>query len=130
MICTHRSRIDIILFQNQWGFIDFELSEKNVRIYDPCYASTALLTESFDEKDESRFKAWISIYRHLFRGYDETAHLIDAEKETVPYVILANQLVCVAWFSGRAQPPFSEILDINKRMTRCLLSHFDALMLK
>lgn len=33
------------------GFIDFELSERNIRIFDPCYASTANLSESFDEND-------------------------------------------------------------------------------
>lgn len=30
-----------------WGFLDFELSERNLRIYDPCYAATAILSECF-----------------------------------------------------------------------------------
>ena len=32
---------NIICAEVQWGFIDFELAERNVRIYDPCYAATA-----------------------------------------------------------------------------------------
>ena len=33
---------NIICADNQWGFIDFELAERNARIYDPCYAATAV----------------------------------------------------------------------------------------
>lgn len=38
---------NIICAEGRWGFIDFELSERNVRIYDPCYAATAVLSETF-----------------------------------------------------------------------------------
>lgn len=30
------------------GITDFELSERNLRIFDPCYAATAVLSENFD----------------------------------------------------------------------------------
>ncbi|MBQ9166326.1 MAG: helix-turn-helix domain-containing protein, partial [Oscillospiraceae bacterium] len=40
---------NVILCEEGWGFIDFELSERNVRIYDPCYAASAILSESFPE---------------------------------------------------------------------------------
>ena len=33
---------NIICADSQWGFIDFELAERNARIYDPCYAATAV----------------------------------------------------------------------------------------
>lgn len=42
---------NIILDGDKWGFVDFELGERNVRVFDPCYAATAILSESFDEKD-------------------------------------------------------------------------------
>lgn len=43
---------NIITAKDTWGFIDFDLSERNIRIFDPCYASTAILSESFDENDQ------------------------------------------------------------------------------
>ncbi len=45
------------------GFIDFELSERNIRIFDPCYASTAILSESFDKNDFHKLQKWIIIIR-------------------------------------------------------------------
>ena len=37
---------NIICAGDRWGFIDFELAERNARIYDPCYAATAVLSET------------------------------------------------------------------------------------
>ena len=35
---------NIITNADKWGFIDFDLSECSVRIYDPCYAASAILS--------------------------------------------------------------------------------------
>ena len=42
---------NIICTDDSWGFIDFDLAERNVRIYDPCYAATAVLSETFGEEN-------------------------------------------------------------------------------
>ena len=112
---------NIICADDQWGFIDFDLSERNVRIYDPCYAATAVLSECFGKDDEK----WLEMYRNIICGYDSVAHLTDNERKAVPYVILANQLVCVAWFAG--QDKYAELFKTNKRMTEWLLSKFEEL---
>ena len=112
---------NIICADDQWGFIDFDLSERNVRIYDPCYAATAVLSECFGKDDEK----WMEMYRNIICGYDSVAHLTDDERKAVPYVILANQLVCVAWFAG--QDKYAELFKTNKRMTEWLLSKFEEL---
>ena len=112
---------NIIYADDQWGFIDFDLSERNVRIYDPCYAATAVLSECFGKDDEK----WLEMYRNIICGYDSVAHLTDNERKAVPYVILANQLVCVAWFAG--QDKYAELFKTNKRMTEWLLSKFEEL---
>lgn len=112
---------NIICADDQWGFIDFDLSERNVRIYDPCYAATAVLSECFGKDDEK----WLEMYRNIICGYDSVAHLTDDERKAVPYVILANQLVCVAWFAG--QDKYAELFKTNKRMTEWLLSKFEEL---
>ena len=112
---------NIICAQDQWGFLDFELSERNARIYDPCYAATAVLSETFG-RDNDR---WLEIYRQILWGYDSVAHLTREERMAIPYVILANQFVCVAWFAG--QDKYAEIFEINKKMTRWLIEKFEEL---
>lgn len=59
---------NILRADNQWGFVDFELAERNARIYDPCYAATAVLSESFpDRKEDStgRLSADTTAWRSL-----------------------------------------------------------------
>ena len=112
---------NIIRDGEKWGFLDFELSERNVRIYDPCYAAAAVLSESFGRDMEG----WLEIYRGIFAGYDSAAALTPEEREAAPYVLLANQLVCTAWFAE--QEKYAELFETNKTMTRWLAEHFGEL---
>ena len=112
---------NIICSQNQWGFIDFDLAERNARIYDPCYAATAVLSERFGKDNEK----WLAVYRNIVCGYDSVAHLTDEERKAIPYVILANQFVCVAWFAG--QDKYAELFETNKKMTIWLIDRFEEL---
>ena len=112
---------NIICVDDQWGFIDFDLAERNARIYDPCYAATAVLSETFGQDN----RKWLGIYRDIICGYDSVAHLTDEERTAIPYIILANQFVCVAWFSE--QDKYAEIFETNKRMTMWLIENFEEL---
>ena len=112
---------NIICADAQWGFIDFELAERNARIYDPCYAATAVLSETFGKDNDK----WLDIYRDIICGYDSVAHLTQEERGAIPYVILANQFVCVAWFAE--QDKYAEIFETNKKMTNWLIRKFDEL---
>lgn len=112
---------NIICGDDRWGFIDFELAERNVRIYDPCYAATAVLSETFGQHDEK----WLEIYHDIIWGYDSVVHMTDEERRAIPSVILANQFVCVAWFSE--QDKYAEIYETNRQMTRWLLENYQAL---
>ena len=112
---------NIICGDDQWGFIDFELAERNARIYDPCYAATAVLSETFGHSNGK----WLRIYRDIICGYDSVAHLTDNERKAIPYILLANQFVCVAWFSE--QDKYAEIFETNKRMTVWLIDKFEEL---
>ena len=116
---------NIIVSRNKWGFTDFELSERNLRIYDPCYAATAILSENFDNNDSAKLSKWLEIYRNIIWGYDSVVKLTDEERKALPYVVIANQLICVAWFSK--QDKYTEIFETNKRMTQWLISVFDEL---
>ena len=112
---------NIICNQDQWGFIDFDLAERNARIYDPCYAATAVLSESFGKDND----LWLEVYRNIICGHDSVVQLTDEERNAIPYVILANQFVCVAWFAG--QDKYAELFETNKKMTLWLIDHFEEL---
>ncbi|MEW8995560.1 helix-turn-helix domain-containing protein [Clostridium sp.] len=102
--------------ENTVGFIDFELSEKNIRIYDPCYAATAIFSEIFSES--KNIEKWFDIYENIILGYDSVCNLTEEEKEALPYVVLSNQIVCYAYFSQLDK--FEELKHINKEMTLLL----------
>ena len=100
-----------------WGFLDFELSQRNVRIYDVAYAAGAVLSETFP--DEPR--RWLDCWKGLMEGYAPG----DAERRAAPLVLLGSQLVCVAWFAG--QEKHRELFETNRRMTLWLLEHLGEL---
>ena len=112
---------NIICAEDQWGFIDFELAERNARIYDPCYAATAVLSETFGRSND----IWLGIYRDILWGYDSVVHLTEEECRAIPYVILANQFVCVAWFAEQDQ--YAELFETNKAMTLWLMERLEQL---
>ena len=105
---------NLILDGESWGFLDFELSQRNVRIYDVVYAAGAVLSETFSGEPER----WLDCWHGLMEGYGPT----DAERRAAPLVLLGSQLVCVAWFSG--QEKYRDLFETNKRMTLWLLGHF------
>lgn len=125
--CIHRDPNpgNIIVNGDAWGFIDFELSEKNIRLFDPCYAATSVLSETF-EREEA--KGWLQVLHDILEGYDQVNPLTKKEKEAIPYVILANQMICVAWFA--TQEKFRSIYEVNLKMTRWLMNHFDAMKMQ
>lgn len=112
---------NIIRADDKWGVVDFELAERNARIYDPCYAATAVLSETFGQNNDR----WLTLYRDVIWGYDSVVHLNDRERQAIPYIILANQFVCVAWFSE--QDKYAELFETNKKMTAWLLDKFGEL---
>lgn len=112
---------NIIAADDKWGFIDFELSERNVRIFDPCYAATAILSETFEDGNSGKFTKWISIMKEIITGYDSVVKLTREEKQTVPYIILANQLISTAYFAGKGR--YKGLYETNKKMTLSIISN-------
>lgn len=116
---------NIILAKDKWGFIDFELSEENARIFDPCYAATAILSETFEEENEDKLLTWVEVMKEIMYGYDSVVKLTDAEKKAVPYMILANQFVSTAFFAGKDK--YEELYRTNKAMTEWIGRNMDKL---
>lgn len=119
---------NIIIAKDTWGFIDFDLSERNIRVFDPCYAATAILSESFDEKNPEKLAQWIEIYKNIIYGYNSVAKLSTNEIKAIPYVILLNQFICCAWLSE--QEKYKNIFNVNKKMTEWMCSNFDKLIIE
>lgn len=111
----------------QYGFIDFELAEKNIRILDPVYASTAILSECYDPARPEVCEKWLELYHSIAEGYDSVASMAQAEMQAYPCVLLANQMICVAWFAGQEKYP--EAFERNKGMTQWLVEHMEQLKL-
>jgi len=114
---------NIIISGDKWGFIDFELSEQNVRIYDPCYAATAILSETYEEGNEEKLAQWTTVMKEIMYGYDSVVKLTVEEKEAIPYIILSNQFVATAWFAGKEK--FQDFYDVNMKMTKWIIRNFD-----
>ena len=116
---------NLIVEGDKWGIIDFELSERDVRIFDPCYAATAIFSESFEESNPERLAQWITIYQNIISGYDAVRKLSENEKKAIPYVVLCNQLICCAWFAG--QEKYKKVFSVNQKMTKWICANFDKL---
>ena len=117
---------NIILCGDSWGILDFDLSERNIRIFDPCYTATAILSESFVADDTDKLNQWIMIYKNILYGYDEVVKLSDNEWKAIPYVVITNQLISTAWFSE--QEKYRELYETNKKMTEWMLHNFDDML--
>lgn len=107
------------------GFLDFELSERNIRIFDPCYAATAILSEAFSDPSLDRDR-WFILLHQILNGYDSAAHLTPTERQAVPYVLLAIQLICVSYFSGFEK--HKALAETNLAMLQWLIAHREKIM--
>ena len=117
---------NIILSDDNWGILDFDLSEKNIRIFDPCYAATAILSESFENDNLDKLSQWVVIYKNILYGYDKVAKLSDNEWKAIPFVMITNQFISTAWFSK--QEKYKDIYEINKKMTEWMLENFESML--
>ena len=87
-----------------------------------------MLSEIFLKADAQTLDRWVSLYRNILAGYDSVVKLTEEERRAAPYVLLANQFVCVAWFAGEEK--YGELFEVNKRMTRWLMACFDDLRME
>ena len=118
---------NIILAKDKWGFIDFELSERNARIFDPCYAATAILSETFEVGNDALLTRWNAVMKEIMYGYDSVVKMTEKEKESIPYIILANQFVSTAFFAGKDK--YENQYATNKMMTEWIAGNLDKMSL-
>ena len=103
------------------GFIDFDLSVRTCRIFDPCYTATAVLSESFGRESVDWEAAWPMFARALLAGYDAVSPLTEAEWQSAPALMLGNELLAIAAFADSSK--YREVFETNKRMLGWMLRH-------
>lgn len=89
------------LFDNRKfsGYIDFDLSQKNIRIFDLCYFVLSVLSQK--EKFEITEEKWFDFVKNVFSGYNKIIALTAEEKETAVFVMECIELLFLAYFEGQ-----------------------------
>lgn len=80
------------------GYIDFDLSQRNIRLFDLCYFMLSLLSE--EETIEISYDEWFVFLGQVFAGYNRVIELSEQEIVAVPYVMESIELLFGAWFIG------------------------------
>lgn len=79
------------------GYIDFDLSQRNIRIFDICYFTAGLL--SGEEGKVIAVDDWLEMLRDVVAEYDSKIELSQTEKRAIPYVMENIELLFAAYFS-------------------------------
>ena len=83
------------------GYLDFDMSQKNVRLHDVCYLGLTMLVDN--DQDKSRFDIWRTIFRGVLTGYQETFALTDNEIRAIPYMFVLIELIFAAFYAQTGQ---------------------------
>lgn len=88
------------LFQKQIfsGYIDFDLSQSNIRIFDICYFLTGLLGEVKNGRLSE--ENWFMALEKVVEGYHLVSPLLETERNKIGCVMECIELLFLAWFLG------------------------------
>lgn len=103
------------------GFADFELSERNIRLWDPCYCATGILSEQHDV--ENAYDKFPEILGAVLHGYNSEAPLTAEEKQAVYYVICSIQMICTSYFESVND--YKDLAKINREMLMYIIEQKD-----
>ncbi|MCI8752783.1 MAG: phosphotransferase [Lachnospiraceae bacterium] len=78
------------------GYIDFDLSQRNIRIFDICYFLTGLLAEETDNAFTQN--EWIENVKSVISGYESVINLSIKEKNAIPCVMESIEILFIAYF--------------------------------
>ena len=93
------------------GYIDFDLTQLNARLFDVCYLGTGALASIFQE--EAKRDRWSIFFKQVIKGYDEVTILTFEEKQMIKPMMIAIDLIMIAFF---VQGGYKELADTNTRM--------------
>lgn len=102
------------------GFIDFDLTQVNVRIFDICYCATSILSECFSNQNIDK-NLWLEILKKLVLGYGKVNPLTDAEMQAMPYTIYTIQIICIVYFSKFEK--YRELAKLNTDILKWIINN-------
>jgi len=104
------------------GFIDFDLSQRNARLFDPCYCATGILSErrGIEGQSVGAFDKWPDVLEGILHGYDSVNPLTAEEKQSVYYMLCSIQMIFVAYCEPRAE--LKELAIVNREMLQYIVS--------
>lgn len=93
---------NFLFYDNEFsGYIDFDLSQRNIRIFDLCYFMLGLLLEEEENRiDENR---WFGSLKYLVDGYDSELTLTQMERRSIVTVMENIELLFVGFFIGEQE---------------------------
>ena len=97
----HRDvHFDNFLFYNNKfsGYIDFDLSQINIRIFDICYFLLSLLSNQ--EEFIITIDKWKKVIGNVISGYQKHIKLNEDEIKAIPLVMKCIELLLIAYFTN------------------------------
>lgn len=93
---------NFLFYNNEFsGYIDFDLSQRNIRIFDLCYFMLGLLLE--EEENHIGEDRWFECLKYLVDGYDSEVSLTQAERGSIVTVMENIELLFVGFFIGEQE---------------------------
>jgi Ser/Thr protein kinase RdoA (MazF antagonist) len=81
------------------GYIDFDLSQINARVFDLCYMSLGFLIDNIN--NEIKTTKWFEILHNIAEGYNSIIPLTYDEKKSIPIIMVTIELLFVAYFANK-----------------------------
>lgn len=102
-----------MIFENKKlvGYIDFDLTQINARIFDLCYLCTGSLASIFN--DEEKKEKWIGFSKEFIKEYDMKLSLQESEKISLKNMMLSIELIMIAFF---VREGYKDIASSNVKM--------------
>ena len=92
-----------LLFENGilTGYLDFDMSQMNARVFDTVYLGCSQLFENY--RDESRLKIWQEVFAGILYGYNELLPLNEGEIKALPSLFVFDGVLFTAFYSKIGQ---------------------------
>jgi len=110
------------------GYVDFDLSQKNVRIFDICYFLVGLLVKR--EKNHEDVQKWYNIVSDFIEGYETINSLTGLEKDSINCLMGSIEVLFTAYFisigddaSARSAANLYYFVQTNERRIRQAVYH-------
>ncbi|MCL2357423.1 MAG: phosphotransferase [Defluviitaleaceae bacterium] len=89
------------------GFLDFDLTQKNARVFDIVYFFSSILADEWISENSDEFVAkWREYASAFLCGYNSENTLLASEIKAMHKIALSIQLIFIAWFSSVGQTEF------------------------